>query len=261
MQKELELDVKSSSSKGDNSPLKKGGRGDVSLEEKFQQALGKLNADQQQAVNHLEGPVLVIAGPGTGKTQVLAARIGQILKAPEAQAAPHNILCLAFSNAAAIEMRQRLQELMGPEAYHIHIYTFHAFCNKVIEENSEHFGNNPLPPFNKGEGELEVISDLEKIMLLRELIDKLPNDHIIKRPTGNIYYEVRRLRGLFSTMKKENWEPGDIEKAINKYLEDLPNQEDFQYKKANSKQGIKAGDLRKKKNEALTRGSKIISNL
>ena len=98
--------------------------------ENFRKALATLNENQLKAVNQIEGPVLVIAGPGTGKTQILAARIGKILLDTDAK--PHNILCLTYTDAGAVAMRKRLFEFIGPEAYRVNIYTFHAFCNDII---------------------------------------------------------------------------------------------------------------------------------
>jgi DNA helicase-2/ATP-dependent DNA helicase PcrA len=82
--------------------------------EKFNQALAQLNPEQLAAVNQMEGPVLVIAGPGTGKTQILAARIGKILLETDAHAG--EILCLTYTDAGAVAMRKRLFEFIAPEA-------------------------------------------------------------------------------------------------------------------------------------------------
>ncbi|MCC8424334.1 ATP-dependent DNA helicase [Mucilaginibacter sp. UR6-11] len=202
--------------------------------QKFQEALAGLNPEQLAAVNKMDGPVLVIAGPGTGKTQILAARIGKILT--DTDALPGEILCLTYTDAGAVAMRKRLFEFIGPDAYRIHIYTFHAFCNEVIQENLEYFGKLNLEP----------LSDLESAMLFRELVDDFPNDHLLKRFTGDIYYDVPRLKSLFSTMKRENWNEQFIEKAINEYLDDLPNREEFIYKRANAAKGIAIGDPKQK---------------
>ncbi|MDB5018488.1 MAG: helicase UvrD [Mucilaginibacter sp.] len=202
--------------------------------EKFQQALAQLNPEQLAAVNKMDGPVLVIAGPGTGKTQILAARIGKILLETDANA--HEILCLTYTDAGAVAMRKRLFEFIGPEAYRVNIYTFHAFCNEIIQENLDYFGKLSL----------EALSDLESAMLFRELVDEFPNDHLLKRFTGEVYYDAPRLKGLFSTMKSEGWNEMAIEKAVNDYLEDLPNREEFIYKRPNPKNGIKAGDPKQK---------------
>jgi DNA helicase-2/ATP-dependent DNA helicase PcrA len=193
--------------------------------------LSKLNSAQKEAVEHLEGPMLVIAGPGTGKTQILSARIGNILC--NTQAAPHNILCLTYTDAGTVAMRKRLLKFIGPEAYRVHIYTFHAFCNQVIQENLDHFGFRELQP----------ISELETIELYQKLVDSFDAKHPLKRFSGDVYYEIGRLRPLFDIMKKEAYTPQFISDLIDNYLEDLPHRESFTYKRANASKGIKAGDI------------------
>src|SRR6195952_1060963 len=198
--------------------------------EKFQQALANLNPEQLAAVNKMDGPVLVVAGPGTGKTQILAARIGKILT--DTDALPSEILCLTYTDAGAIAMRKRLFDFIGPDAYRINIYTFHAFCNEIIQENLEYFGKLNLEP----------LSELDGAMLFRELVDDFPNDHLLKRFTGDIYFDAPRLKRLFSTMKSEGWSDELIDAAVKEYLDDLPNREEFIYKRANAAKGIKVGD-------------------
>jgi DNA helicase-2/ATP-dependent DNA helicase PcrA len=202
--------------------------------EKFQEALNKLNPEQLAAVEQMDGPVLVVAGPGTGKTQILAARIGKILL--ETDASAHEILCLTYTDAGAVAMRKRLFEFIGPDAYRVNIYTFHAFCNEIIQENLEYFGKLNLEP----------LSDLDSVSLFQELVDEFPNDHLLKRFTGDIYYDVPRLKSLFSTMKRENWSEEMISNAVGEYLDDLPNREQFIYKRANAVKGIQIGDLKQK---------------
>src|SRR5689334_10847097 len=102
------------------------------LVQRFREEYQKLNQQQRVAVDQIEGPVMVVAGPGTGKTQILSARIGKILL--ETDTSPDNILCLTYTEAGAIAMRKRLLYFIGPDAYKVNIYTFHAFCNTVIQE-------------------------------------------------------------------------------------------------------------------------------
>src|SRR6187551_1007228 len=123
------------------------------LENKFREEYERLNEKQRLAVDTIEGPVMVIAGPGTGKTQILAARIGKILL--ETDALPQNILCLTYTEAGAIAMRKRLLQFIGPDAYRVNIYTFHGFCNEVIQQNLSLFEKPALNP----------VSDLERIQL------------------------------------------------------------------------------------------------
>jgi DNA helicase-2/ATP-dependent DNA helicase PcrA len=207
-------------------------------QDKFNEVIAGLNAEQLAAVNKMDGPVLVVAGPGTGKTQILAARIGKILLETDAQ--PNEILCLTYTDAGAVAMRKRLFEFIGPDAYRIHIHTFHAFCNEVIQENLEYFGKLNLEP----------LSDLESALLFRELVDEFPNEHLLKRFTGEIYYDIPRLKSLFSTMKRENWNEAMITAAIAEYLTDLHLREGFYYKRANAARGIKVGDPKQKEIDA-----------
>lgn len=200
------------------------------LEKKFQTEYNKLNAHQKKAVDTIEGPVMVIAGPGTGKTQILAARIGKILL--ETDATPHNILCLTYTEAGAIAMRKRLIEFIGPDAYKIAIHTFHSFCNEVIQSN--------IPLFEKNS--LEPISDLESIQLFRKLIDTLPKNHPLKRYRGDEYYEARHLKELFSVMKREGWTPEFLNQCIDEHIKSLHTNPVFVCKRATGP--FKKGDMR-----------------
>jgi DNA helicase II / ATP-dependent DNA helicase PcrA len=205
------------------------------LESKFLEEYDKLNEQQQIAVNHIDGPVMVIAGPGTGKTQILASRIGKILL--DTDAAPENILCLTYTDAGAVAMRKRLLQFIGPDAYKVNLYTFHAFCNDVIQENLSLFEKTVLDP----------ISDLEKIELYKELIDAFPKNHALKRYRGDVYFEINNLQSLFSAMKKEGWTPAFISTKIDEYLADLPLRDEFIYKRKHKE--YNAGDLKKDKVE------------
>jgi len=127
----------------------------------FESAYKKLNPTQKKAVDTIEGPVLVMAGPGTGKTQVLTVRIANILK--ETDADPGSILALTFTEAAAKEMKERLVQLIGKDGYHVKIGTFHAFCADIISENPERFSRT------RG---LQNASELEKIQVFKEILEK-----------------------------------------------------------------------------------------
>lgn len=201
-----------------------------SLQIKFSREYEKLNEQQRRAVDAIEGPVMVIAGPGTGKTQILASRIGKILLDTDTN--PQNILCLTYTDAGVVAMRKRLLQFIGPDAYKVNIYTFHAFCNDIIQENLSLFEKTALDP----------ISDLEKIELLKELIDAFPKNHPLKRYRGDVYYEVKNLQALFSTMKKEGWAPAYISLKIDEYLDSLPTRDGFTYKKKYKE--FNAGDLK-----------------
>ena len=173
---------------------------------------------------------MVIAGPGTGKTQILAARIGKILL--DTDASPENILCLTYTDAGTIAMRRRLLSFIGPDAYKVNIHTFHSFCNDIIQENLSLFEKTALDP----------ISDLERIQLFKTLIDAFPKNHPLKRYRGDVYFEMSNLQNLFSTMKREGWTPAFINEKIGQYLASLPAREEYIAKRATKE--FKKGDVR-----------------
>src|ERR1700722_7716495 len=187
--------------------------------QKFNEEYEKLNERQKLVVDTIEGPVIVNAGPGTGKTQILATRIGNILSQTDTN--PNIVLCLTYTDNGAIEMRTRLLKIVGTAAYNVRIHTFHSFCNEVIQDNLSYFGKLDLEP----------ISDLEEIDLFNKLIDSIEKDNPLKRFRGDVYYETPRLKSLFSLMKKEAWNTSYLDERINAYLESLPIKEGFFYKR------------------------------
>ncbi len=187
--------------------------------EKFEAIYTRLNEQQRKAVDTIEGPVMVNAGPGTGKTQILATRIGKILL--ETDTDPRNILCLTFTDNGVVEMRNRLLQFIGAPAYRVNIHTFHSFCNEVIRDNLSYFGKLNLEP----------ISDLEETQLYIDLIDSIEKNSPLKRFRGDVYYEKDRLKPLFGLMKKEAWDIDYLNERIDAYLETLPTKEGFFYKR------------------------------
>jgi DNA helicase II / ATP-dependent DNA helicase PcrA len=192
----------------------------------FMDSLKTLNEAQQTAVRETEGPVLVLAGPGTGKTHILASRIGNILIETDAQA--HNILCLTFTDAGATAMRQRLLKFIGPDAHKVHIFTYHAFCNHIIKSNAEFFRKN----------DLDLISDLEKITFIRELLNDLPSEHVLIEGRSDYFYE-EHLIDIFDKIKKENWKIDHVNAMIDAYVKNLPEREDLKYVRGEKKGTIK----------------------
>ena len=190
----------------------------------------KLNAAQLKAVTTIDGPVLVVAGPGTGKTELLSARVANILQTTDT--APASILCLTYTEAGVIAMRQRLFQFIGSAAYAVGIYTYHAFCNEIIAENMEYFGRHDWQP----------ITDVESIQLVEEIVRGFDAHHPLARVTD--YNEVPRLRELYSIMKREGWSVDDIRQAVAAYLQELPFREEFIYQRKNG--NFQKGDLKVK---------------
>ncbi len=99
----------------------------------YSDALSKLNPPQLKAVKSIDGPLMVLAGPGTGKTQLLSTRIAYILENTDTLA--ENILCLTYTDSASETMRQRLFNLIGTDAYRVNIMTYHSFGSSLIRDN------------------------------------------------------------------------------------------------------------------------------
>lgn len=173
----------------------------TALDTTFQELYEKLNEKQKLAVDTTEGPVMVLAGAGTGKTQTIAMRIANILQNPDLQMSPQNILCLTFTESAVIAMRKRLIEIIGRPAYYIKIHTFHSFCNEVIKDNPNKFLS------------MEFISELEQIELLQEIIDSLPATSQIK-PYGEPYFYRNDLASCIKTLKRESIQADELLNVI-----------------------------------------------
>jgi DNA helicase II / ATP-dependent DNA helicase PcrA len=178
------------------------------LLEKFNTEYAKLNPQQKKAVDQVYGPVMVVAGPGTGKTQILSVRIGKILL--ETDYLPSNILCLTYTDAGVLAMRQRLLGLIGPDAYSVNLHSYHSFCNSVIQQHRHLFHKRDLQPIN----------ELEQLQALMKLIDSFDADNPLKRYKTDAYFEANYLRGLFSAMKREGWRPDWLLKKIDEYVEE-----------------------------------------
>lgn len=127
----------------------------------------KPNEKQQEAINILKGQVMLLAGPGTGKTFTVINRIEKMLSDG---VEPSSILCLTFSDAAASEMRQRLIKKMGVKASSVDIYTYHSFCNDIIKEYPSQFEMS---------GDVRLITDTEKISLMKECIDEANLEYFV----------------------------------------------------------------------------------
>ncbi|HKY74133.1 MAG TPA: UvrD-helicase domain-containing protein, partial [Patescibacteria group bacterium] len=167
----------------------------------FQKLFDNLNTLQKKAVNTLEGPVMVLAGPGTGKTQVLAMRIAKILQ--ETDTAPHNILALTFTESASKAMRERLLTIIGEEAYYVQITTFHSFCSDVIQSNPEYF------PFSR---QAEPLSDLERFTVLESIIESQPFQAI--KPINSPLFYIKDCIRAIQDLKREGVSPDSLRVLI-----------------------------------------------
>ena len=183
--------------------------------EQFDKEYTTLHPEQKLAVDTVDRPIIILGGPGTGKTRLLAIRIANILRKTGSK--PGNILCLTSSETGIITLRNRLELLIGPNAYQVNIYTFQGLCEVIMKDNPHLFEAGRMLP----------LSDLERIQLLTRLIDAFPKGHPLKRYRGDVYSEVNNLPSLFSIMIQEGWTPDYISQQIDEYLHQLPNRPEF----------------------------------
>lgn len=202
-------------------------------EQNYQERFQKLNQAQQEAVNTLDGPVMVLAGPGTGKTEVLGMRIANLLRS-EAQVNPQEILCLTYTEEAAFNMRKRLSTIVGAAAQKVQIFTFHGFCNSVIQSQPEYFGYR----------QMEVVTDLERNEILRSILSDLPYGHPMHRIGNSTFLDVMPLARFFEDMKRENWTSERVKQEVQVYVDSLPEDERFIYKRNSGV--FKKGDIKQK---------------
>lgn len=128
----------------------------------FDEAYQSLNKAQREAVDYIDGPLLVIAGPGTGKTQLLSARVANILQKTDTPA--QNILCLTFTENGAENMRDRLSGFIGQAAYDVNISTYHAFGRELINRYPEYFTETRLQNAVDELGQRQIIADIVEKM-------------------------------------------------------------------------------------------------
>lgn len=163
----------------------------------------KLNPEQKEAVETIEGPVMVVAGPGTGKTQILTLRIANILK--KTDTTPEAILALTFTDSATTNMKKRLVSIIGSRGYYATISTFHGFCNKIIQEYPEFF-----PEIIGGKS----IDEIGRTELIQGIIKKNKFKEI--KPFGNPYYYTQKIISIIKKLKNEGIAAVDLKKITEK---------------------------------------------
>lgn len=153
----------------------------------FEVEYKRLNAMQKRAVDAIDGPLLVIAGPGTGKTQLLSARVAQILQ--KTDTLPQNILCLTFTENGATNMRERLTRFIGQAAHDVTISTYHAFGGDLIKRFPEYFSQTRLQ---------EPVDELGRHQILGGIVDKMS----YLNPLKQTRHHLGDLIGTISEIKR-----------------------------------------------------------
>jgi DNA helicase-2/ATP-dependent DNA helicase PcrA len=156
--------------------------------------LADLNPEQLAAVTHGEGPLMIVAGAGTGKTTVITRRIAWLID--QGKARPEEILALTFTEKAATEMEERVDRLLPMGYIDLSISTFHAFCEKVLRTHGVHIG---LPQ------DFKIATDVDSWLLMRKNLDKFELDYF--RPRGNPSKFLRSMLHHFSRAKDEGITP------------------------------------------------------
>lgn len=141
-----------------------------------------LNTEQQRAVEHVEGPLLILAGPGSGKTRVLVHRIARLIAI--GAAFPSQILAVTFTNKAAGEMRQRTEAMIGLDAREVAAGTFHSICLKILRRHSELVGLGP---------NFLVYDESDQTVLIKECLDALNIDRD-RFPPQSILERISRAK-------------------------------------------------------------------
>src|SRR3972149_7869285 len=161
------------------------------------QILDDLNFEQKQAVTTTEGPLLIIAGAGTGKTAVIARRIAYIIE--KRLAKPSEILALTFTDKAAGEMEERVDILVPYGFIDTWISTFHAFGDRILRENAFEIGLSP---------DFKIFSRPQQVMFFQQNLFRIPLDYW--RPLSNPTKFISAILSFFSRLKDENITPKEF---------------------------------------------------
>lgn len=209
----------------------------------FETEYKRLNPAQKEAVDTIEGPVMVVAGPGTGKTQILALRIANILQKTDTKG--DGILCLTFTNSGVHAMRDRLRKYIGPTASRVEISTFHSFAIKLIEEHYEILDYVEKP---------SLIDEIQSVALCDAILSEHEFEHLTSRHNKSQYFYD--IKNLVSLLKREHLSPEDFSIEIKKEIEDIKNDESNISTRGESKGKLKQEAL--KRIEGLERTEEVV---
>ncbi len=169
----------------------------------FKKAYEGLNKEQKEAVDAIDGPVMVIAGPGTGKTTLLTLRIANILRLTDTSA--ESILALTFTESGVASMKKKLFEIIGESAYRVKVSTFHSFANEIIQNYPQFF---PKIIGSKPSGEIG------QVKIIKEILEK--NDFKEIKTVNSPFHYLNSLKSAINHLKKEGYTPTDFKKWIKK---------------------------------------------
>ena len=168
----------------------------------IQQATAKLNPQQRQAVEAVDGPLLIMAGAGSGKTRVLTHRIGYLIAT--GKAAPWNILAITFTNKAAREMQERVEALVGGPARDIWVSTFHSMCVRILRRDISRLGIN---------SNFTILDSTDQLSVVKSCLKELNID--AKK------FEPKTILAAISSAKNELLKPEQVESRIGDYVQGI----------------------------------------
>jgi DNA helicase-2/ATP-dependent DNA helicase PcrA len=164
--------------------------------------LATLNPAQREAVEAIEGPVLILAGPGSGKTRVITHRIAYLIKS--CGVSPHNIMAVTFTNKAAREMKERLEQLLGQAVEALTLGTFHAICARILRREGKAIGL---------ESSFVIYDEEDQLSLTKQALEELNLD-----PKQ---YAPRALHSAISAAKSRLIGPKDYAQRVSSYFEEI----------------------------------------
>ena len=174
----------------------------VSVDSGTDALTGSLNPQQHEAVLHRDGPVLILAGPGSGKTRVITHRIAYLIR--EHNVHPWRVLALTFTNKAAREMRERVQRLLGDGARDVHMGTFHAMCARWLRIDGHRIGVDPS---------FAIYDEADQLSVLKQVLDELNVDTRAFTP--------RAVLSAISRAKNELLRPEDFAAQVRSYPDEV----------------------------------------
>ncbi|MEI7513164.1 MAG: ATP-dependent DNA helicase [bacterium] len=206
----------------------------------FDERYKRLNKAQKEAVDTIDGPVLVIAGPGTGKTTILTLRIANILIKTDTP--PSGILAITFTDAGVKSMKEKLREVIGTRADEVKISTFHGFASSIISEFKEHFVHL--------DGVRQMI-DIEAESLIRKILENEKFSDL--RPFGNTDFYITHILSGIRDSKKEALTGEMVKDFAKKEIKNIESDED-----SISTRGATKGQLKAEAKKRIEKCEKTI---
>jgi len=198
----------------------------------FKKLYKNLNSEQRKAVDSIEGPIMVIAGPGTGKTTILALRIANILQ--KTNTPPSGILAITFTDSGVKHMRLKLRETIGARADEIRLHTFHSFAASIINEYQEHF-----PHLSRA----KQITEIESEAIIRDILREKKFSPL--RPIGALEFYMEAILKTIGEAKKEALTPEMIKDFAEEEIKRIQADKSMISSRGASKGGLKSVALKR----------------